>query len=72
MSQFNQTQITIKFQTDNDKFLLSLLFGFWFVQKTVCRVGYEFRMIVKYLEEALKFYQKIFVIGFNSLVWGLR
>ncbi len=72
LNQFNQTQVTIKFTTDNDKFLLSLLFIFWLAQKTIYQSGYELRMMISDFVEALNFSGKVFVIGINSLAWGLK
>lgn len=71
MKQFSSTQVVIKFTTDNDKALLSLLFMFWFVQKVIQRIDYEIQMIVNDFSEALSFAGKVFVIGYTSIIWGI-
>lgn len=71
MKQFSQTQVVIKFTTDNDKVLLTLLFIFWLARKTVYQVSYEVFMIATDFTEALNFAGKVFVIGFNSFAWGI-
>ena len=68
---FNSTQITISFQTDNDQTLLSLLFLFWLVKKFVYRIVNEVLMIKSDFVEAINFATKIFTIGLVSLVWGV-
>lgn len=71
MSQFNSTQITITFTTDNDKFLLSLLFIFWLAQKTFFYYRQLLNNLVSDFSKAFNFTGKVFIIGFKSLVWGI-
>jgi len=67
------TQIKVNFSisTDNDRALLFVLLFIWLCRSVAYRVGYEAKVVTQDLREALGFTTKVFLIGFNSIVWGM-
>ena len=66
-----QINVNLKINTDNDAALMGLYFVICFVWCNVSHVKNELSLLASDFTDALKFAVKIFVIGFNSIVWGM-